>query len=226
MDNNKTINGIDVSEWELKGVLIPITECKYFEGIGDCKESKGLCVDNDNCYFKQFKRLQQELDIKEKMLDKFMIGSGETLEKLQQENEKIKKQYNCYACGNCNGKEDYINLEKHHKGLRKQFDELVKRNNTLSLRIEELEKEKEELKKYYKGFVANCRYCDEWYMDKCNYIKKDNKYKQAFEEIKEDLEQDTTCESRECGCDDYGECLKCVKETMLDKINEVLNDIK
>ena len=50
------------------------------------------------------------------------------------------------------------------------------------------------------------------------------KLKQALEEIREDLEQDTTCESRECGCDDYGECLKCVKETMLDKINEVLND--
>lgn len=55
------INGIDVSEWELKGVLIPITECKYFEGIGDCKESKGLCVANDNCYFKQLKRLQKKM---------------------------------------------------------------------------------------------------------------------------------------------------------------------
>ena len=54
------INDIDVGEWELKGVLIPITECKYFEGIGDCKESKRLCVDNDDCYFKQLKRLQEE----------------------------------------------------------------------------------------------------------------------------------------------------------------------
>ncbi len=50
-------------------------------------------------------------------------------ERLQEENEKIKKQYNCYACGNYNGKEDYINLEKHHKGLRKQFDELQKYKN-------------------------------------------------------------------------------------------------
>ena len=58
--NKPIINSINVSEWELKGVLIPITECKYFEGIGDCKESKGLCVDNDNCYFKQLKRLQEE----------------------------------------------------------------------------------------------------------------------------------------------------------------------
>lgn len=45
-------------------------------------------------------------------------------EKLKAENEKLKKQYNCYACGNCKGKEDYINLEKHHKGLRKQFEKL------------------------------------------------------------------------------------------------------
>lgn len=45
--------------------------------------------------------------------------------KFKTENELIKAQYNCYACGNCNGKEDYINLEKHHKGLRKQFDRKV-----------------------------------------------------------------------------------------------------
>ena len=44
------------------------------------------------------------------------------LQQLKQENEELKKQYNCYACGNCNGKEDYINLEKHHIGLRKQYD--------------------------------------------------------------------------------------------------------
>lgn len=54
------INSIDVNDWELKGVLIPIMECKYFEGIGDCKESKGLCIANENCYFKQLKRLQEE----------------------------------------------------------------------------------------------------------------------------------------------------------------------
>lgn len=48
------------------------------------------------------------------------------LKRLKQENERLKEQYNCYACGNCQGKEDYINLEKHHKGLRKQFDKYHK----------------------------------------------------------------------------------------------------
>jgi len=124
---------IKIDAEPLEGFLIPITECKYFEGIGDCKESKGLCVANEDRYFKQLKclqeenkelrqirknspdiqepyiylyrqikkqcykleeelkRLQQELDIKEKMCDKFMIGSGEILEKLQQENEELKE---------------------------------------------------------------------------------------------------------------------------------------
>jgi hypothetical protein len=63
------INAIDVSEWELKGVLIPITECKYFDGIGDCKESKGLCVNNNNCYFKQLIRLQEEDEELKKQLE-------------------------------------------------------------------------------------------------------------------------------------------------------------
>lgn len=45
--------------------------------------------------------------------------------KLKAENDRLKTQYNCYACGNCKGKEDYINLEKHHIGLRKQFDKKV-----------------------------------------------------------------------------------------------------
>jgi hypothetical protein len=47
---------IKIDAEPLEGFLIPITECKYFEGIGDCKESKGLCVANDNCYFKQHYR--------------------------------------------------------------------------------------------------------------------------------------------------------------------------
>lgn len=60
------------------------------------------------------------------MMDKkFIDNPVEAYEQLKAENERLKTQYNCYACGNCKGKEDYINLEKHHKGLRKQFDKKV-----------------------------------------------------------------------------------------------------
>lgn len=44
----------------------------------------------------------------------------------------------------------------------------------------------------------------------------------ALEEIKAELKDDLTCESRECGCDDYGECLECLKETILNIITEVI----
>ena len=109
IEKEKIINGIDVSECEKLGETIDGFTCGLGKRIRFANEiitKHNLCKDNPDCYFKQLKRLQEE-------------------------NEKIKKQYNCYACGNCNGKEDYIHLEKHHKGLRKQFDELVKRNNTL-----------------------------------------------------------------------------------------------
>ena len=207
MTNN--INGIDVSEWELKGVLIPITECNYFEGIGDCKESKGLCVDNDNCYFKQLKRLQeeneslkslndfnvqkievlqeenerlnQELNIKEKMLDKFMIGSGETLEKLQKENEKLKNKNN-----------DLI-------------EEIASGNIDITI----LQKENEELKADLKGETEQCQ---KWYQLETDKHFQMMKYGQALEEIRNEI-------------GDLKNINRLINlQKILDTINEVLND--
>nr|DAT89610.1 MAG TPA: hypothetical protein [Caudoviricetes sp.] len=37
----------------------------------------------------------------------------ERADKLAQECEELKKQYNCYACDTCKGKEDYRNLKRH-----------------------------------------------------------------------------------------------------------------
>ena len=47
------------------------------------------------------------------------------------------------------------------------------------------------------------------------------KLESALKEIEAELENDLTCESRECGCDDYSECLQCLKETILNIVNEV-----
>lgn len=85
--------------------------------------------------------------------------------------------------------------------VQKNIDEtnilLIKENMDLQQQLKRKEQECEELKEQLQ------------------------KYRSVFEEIREDIEQDTTCESRECGCDDYAECLNCIKETILNKISEV-----
>ena len=80
------INGIDVSEYFIEVVDEGGSTIDY----KILPNSERLLVEKIFEQNQQLKRLQQELDIKEKMLDKFMIGSGETLEKLQKENEGLK----------------------------------------------------------------------------------------------------------------------------------------
>lgn len=50
---------------------------------------------------------------------------------------------------------------------------------------------------------------------------KELRYEKALEEIEKELKEDIYCESQECGCDDFEECLKCTKEYILDIINKV-----
>lgn len=54
-----------------------------------------------------------------------------------------------------------------------------------------------------------------------NLGNKAQKYKKALDEIEKELKEDINCESQECGCDDFEECLKCTKEHILDIINKV-----
>ena len=65
MDDEKIINGIDVSECEhhytnpVNGIIYH--GCAIYEQINDLGYSQDtLCEQNPNCYFKQFKRLQEE----------------------------------------------------------------------------------------------------------------------------------------------------------------------
>lgn len=47
-----------------------------------------------------------------------------------------------------------------------------------------------------------------------------NRYRKALEEIEKELKEDIYCESQECGCDDFEECLRCTKNKILDIINK------
>lgn len=181
------INGMDVNE--------EIRYCNNCSNLGlDFKTGKFYCG------------LSNRPDELPEVLSCDEFNPNCYIKRLQEENEKIKKQYNCYACGNCGGKEDYINLKKHHKGLRKQFDELVKRNNTLSLRIEELEKENENLKaenKYYAKLMLEQQDISQ-------------KYWECIEKIKQVIE--VLAET----CNVYP--LKTNLDILVTTINEVLNN--
>ena len=224
------INGVNVSE--CKHLYIPqetkICQCLICE-TGEFVQ----CKRESNCYFKQLKRLQQENEDLKTYIQKMDKPEIKTIDgeialkniELQQENKKIKKQYNCYACGNCRGKEDYINLEKHHKEVRKQFDKLVKRNNTLSLRIEELEKENEKLKEkiHFKNLYKLSGKCFFDEARQCNYFDDFVKARQALEEIRNEANRLLYEENPIYGYNDsnYFEILA---KYVLAKTEEVLND--
>lgn len=50
--------------------------------------------------------------------------------------------------------------------------------------------------------------------------KENQKLKQALDEIEQELKEDIYCESQECGCDDFEECLRCTKNKILDITNK------
>ncbi len=118
----------------------------------------------------------------------------------------------------------------------------------LSRKTAECEKLKIEKLNYKQSFELVCkertRFRDKWlevtyvledlknenkHLKKCfltcsNNLKKQKKQyqfgKQALDVIEKELKEDIYCESQECGCDDYEECLKCTKEHILDIIRK------
>lgn len=66
---------------------------------------------------------------------------------------------------------------------------------------------------YFKQLKAKEQECEE--------LKKEiNGYKTIIEKIRQEVQEDVTCESRECGCDSYEECIECLKNTILNIIDE------
>ena len=58
---------------------------------------------------KENAELKEQLNKKDDLINDITNGGIQ----LQKECERLKKQYNCYACDTCGGKEDYINMKRH-----------------------------------------------------------------------------------------------------------------
>lgn len=96
MTKETIIDGCNVAECEhhYTNLVDGITYhgCSIYEQTNELGyQQDTLCEQNPDCYFKKLQRLKKELEIKEKQSEHFMIGSGEVLDKLRQENEEKEK---------------------------------------------------------------------------------------------------------------------------------------
>lgn len=106
---------------------IDVSKCEHYWNTHNLE----LCKINfDNNYYSNGLPLAEKCSFKDCYYKQ--------MKRLEQENNKLKTQYNCYACGSCKGKEDYINLEKHHKGLRTEFDRLHREIRRLKWYLNEI----------------------------------------------------------------------------------------
>ena len=73
-------------------------------------------------------RLEEEKNTLELLLE----GKNNQYNAATQECEKLKKQYNCNACGSCNGKEDYKNMQRH-------CEKVIAQNHKYKQALDEIE---------------------------------------------------------------------------------------
>lgn len=140
----------------------------------------------------------------EKHLEEY-VELSQQLNQLKIRNEELKKQYNCYACDTCKGKEDYIRLKIHCENAIKALHNKQAEYDQLKAKNEEL---KEKVKKYGEINEQETKdYAELW--------KQHDKLKQTLQEIKEILLKTST--------DSQEHCVN-AKSVILQKISEVLND--
>lgn len=182
---------------------IDISECSNFK-FGTCSERLCKLNVNENCYYKQLKRAEIEIE-KLKGVDGSVHPDSAyyKIARLEQENEQLKADIESRTmCITCERELQNCNLQAE--------------NERLKARLRPLEDS------YFKGLSSI--EIAELAKKSIRITAENRKLEYALQEIRDELKEDTTCESRECGCDDYGECLNCLKETILTKINEVIGE--
>ena len=101
--------------------------------------------------------------------------------------------------------------KKQNESLNFQLEQEKLRANEYSLMYDNETKRTETLLKEFNRADKN----------KDIWREKAEKYEQALDAIEKELKECVYCESQECACDDFEECLKCTKEHILDFISKV-----
>ena len=212
-------------------------KCKYkfqdkekFDGKTYCTCFCELCEDlplcDDNCQiyedFKQLARKTQECEALKKRnednerfyLKQYAKKDSEVLDLTHQLNVKTRecerlKSYGATLLADKNameiGRDDYL---QRCKQLEQECEELKEEILTKNEKIKEL--------RFSVSDLTN-RLC---------YLNAEKSFRivdleQTLDEIEKELKEDIYCESQECGCDDFEECLKCTKEHILDIIKTI-----
>lgn len=184
------------------------------------------CNENPNCYFKQLACKTQECEQKDKELlsnEKIINKLMKEVDELRQECEELKKRatiaednFACEVQARLYHQNEWLKFSKECEELKNIIAYPKYRNE---IAIKELEnKTKKELIEE----IVHCHQIGESTVH-CVYAplrEENNRYRKALEEIVRELKEDIYCESQECGCDDYKECLRCTKNIILDIINK------
>lgn len=185
--------------------------CKYkiqledkFDGKPYCTCFCELCEDlpicDDNCQiFEDYKELVQKLKEVEDFRD--------AIKKLNKENQNLFNRN--------------LKLEGEIAVVKRECKKLNESLDYADKQLQEVIKTKcsdcesvviADNKKIYKSYAKS--------------LDESHRYRKALEEIEKELKEDVYCESQECGCDDFKECLNCVKTQILDIINKAKGGVK
>lgn len=156
MTDKTIIDGVDVSGCNMRRAD-GYCDLFYAELQSDKDELEygPNCADNPNCHYKQLARKTKVIDaLKKAVILKENNRYVQTclLARKTEECERLKMQYNCSACGDCNGKEDYKNMKRHIESALRQLQ-------AEKQKAEGLQKDNKELKERVKELVEDCDSC-------------------------------------------------------------------
>ena len=201
---------------------VNVGQCKYLNTFTDCDGYHYYCdladdIKNEycehykNCYFKQ---LQKEKF--ENLNNRQIVESAENLiyenselyrniKEKEQECERLKS-YGATLLADKNameiGRDDYMQRCKRLEQECEELKEQLMETKTFDLFADKL------IEKFNTDSAI------------ASIFKNNTRYLKALEEIERELKEDIYCESQECGCDDYEECLRCTKNIILDIISK------
>ena len=181
---------------------------------------------------KQNKNLQAELRAVKSDLEIELAFNKELQNKLQDTETK--------ALAQCKNAENRISdleerIKNHSKEIeeycnrlankQKECEEQKKQNESLNFQLEQEKLRANEYSLMYDNETKRTETLLKEFnradKNKDIWREKAEKYEQALDDIEKELKEDINCESQECGCNDFEECLKCTKEHILDIINKV-----